>query len=86
VRELLENSGWWSRADRRGVEYDKGVRAVTRHLRDIDDDSLRMFAGGNIRSKITYALIPIDLASWPNIETRCPVRRAGLAYSPLREV
>ncbi|MGU7781355.1 hypothetical protein [Burkholderia sp. PU8-34] len=47
VRELVENSDWWARADHRGVEYDKGIRAVTFRLRDIDDDNLHMFAGGN---------------------------------------
>ncbi|QQJ96416.1 hypothetical protein JG536_28120 (plasmid) [Burkholderia ambifaria] len=47
MRELVENSDWWARVDQKGVEYDKGVRAVTVRLRDIDDDNLEMFAGGN---------------------------------------
>ncbi|NYI00126.1 hypothetical protein [Cupriavidus plantarum] len=47
VRELVENSDWWARADHRGVEYEKGLRAVTFRLIDIDDDNLHMFAGEN---------------------------------------
>lgn len=47
VRELVENSDWWARADHHGVEYDKGIRAITFRLRDIDDDNLPMFAAGN---------------------------------------
>ena len=47
VRELVENSDWWARADHRGVEYDKGIRAVTLRLRDIDDANMHMFAAGN---------------------------------------
>ncbi|MFM0100880.1 hypothetical protein PQQ87_35160 [Paraburkholderia nemoris] len=62
VRELVENSDWWSRADHRGVEYDKGVRAVTLRLRDIDDDNLHMFAGGNthIHSYLLHNLTTHD--------------------------
>ncbi|WP_175832276.1 hypothetical protein [Burkholderia cenocepacia] len=47
VRELVENSDWWARANHHGVEYDKGVRAVTLRLRQIDDDNAHMFAAGN---------------------------------------
>jgi hypothetical protein len=58
VRELIENSDWWARADHRGVEYDKGIRAVTFRLIDIDDDNLSMFAGGNthIQSYLLHSL------------------------------
>lgn len=47
VRELVENSDWWARVDQHGVEYAKGIRAVTFKLIDIDQDNLSMFAGGN---------------------------------------
>ncbi len=47
VHELVENSDWWARFDQRGVEYAKGVRAVTFRLIEIDQDNLHMFAGGN---------------------------------------
>ncbi|OUE38974.1 hypothetical protein BZY94_32230 [Burkholderia territorii] len=66
VRELVENSDWWSRSDHRGVEYDKGVRAVTLRLRDIDDDNLHKFAGGN--SHIQSYLLH-NLTTHPSVKT-----------------
>lgn len=47
VRELVENSDWWARVDHRGVEYAKGIRAVTFRLVNIDNDNLPLFAGHN---------------------------------------
>ncbi|CAM2153115.1 ATP-binding protein [Pararobbsia alpina] len=59
IRELVENSDWWARADHRGVEYEKGIRAITLRVRDVDDDSLLMFAGGNthIQTYLLYNLV-----------------------------
>jgi hypothetical protein len=45
IRELVENSDWWARTDHRGVEYEKGIRAVTLRVLNIDNDNLAMFAG-----------------------------------------
>ncbi|WP_458766326.1 hypothetical protein [Cupriavidus basilensis] len=47
VRELVENSDWWARMNHHGVEYDKGIRAVTFRLIEIDDTNLPKFSGGN---------------------------------------
>lgn len=58
VRELVENSDWWARVDQHGVEYAKGIRAITFKLTDIDQDNLPMFAGGNthIQSYLLHSL------------------------------
>lgn len=59
VRELVENSDWWARVDHRGVEYAKGIRAVTFRLVDIDNDNLPLFAGQNthLHSYLQHCLI-----------------------------
>lgn len=59
VRELVENSDWWARVDHRGVEYAKGIRAVTCRLVDIDNDNLPLFAGQNthLHSYLQHSLM-----------------------------
>lgn len=47
VRELVENSDWWARYDQNGIEYAKGVRAVTFRLIEIDKDNVHLFSGQN---------------------------------------
>lgn len=51
VRELVENSDWWARFDHRGVEYSKGLRAVTFRLIEIDQDNANVFSGANSHLK-----------------------------------
>lgn len=62
VRELIENSDWWARFDQNGIEYAKGIRAVTFRLIEIDKDNLRMFAGENthIQSYLLHNLTTHD--------------------------
>ena len=62
VRELIENSDWWARADHRGVEYDKGIRAVTFRLIDIEfHQAINDAAANPLLSSLAQVLYDLGL-------------------------
>ncbi|ALM83107.1 hypothetical protein [Bordetella sp. N] len=62
VKELVENSDWWARSDQHGIEYEKGIRAVTFRLITIDNDSLLRFSGQNthVQSYLLHSLTTLE--------------------------